>query len=283
MNLYSLADFKVFCIFQISGGFTDQLIERGFTIFEAVHNFYKGTLTSYMNNVVQVDNTVDTELFKKMVGVWINNMVKRRKVLGPPLSARMRDMLQKKAYILIRSYSIVPKEVSDKVQFNRLFPDAVEQDAVKIIHEKAKDIKVEVDQEMMNFLNIDDKNWLPNMSSQSRSGEEGNEPFVDYPGNVMILEKVKISGKNKASVSATLCGIPRIKPLVHMDVWSNEQLESNHCCKVVVDDRRLIRGNRIMLYIINTSDEDVVLPPRYVVRFHRWYNNIKVLFSLCLL
>ena len=259
------------------------MIERGFTIFEAVHNFYKGTLTSYMNNVVQVDNTVDTELFKKMVGVWINNMVKRRKVLGPPLSARMRDMLQKKAYILIRSYSIVPKEVSDKVQFNRLFPDAVEQDAVKIIHEKAKDIKVEVDQEMMNFLNIDDKNWLPNMSSQSRSGEEGNEPFVDYPGNVMILEKVKISGKNKASVSATLCGIPRIKPLVHMDVWSNEQLESNHCCKVVVDDRRLIRGNRIMLYIINTSDEDVVLPPRYVVRFHRWYNNIKVLFSLCLL
>ena len=95
-----------------------------------------------------------------------------------------RDMLQKKAYILIRSYSIVPKEISGKVQFNRLFPDQVEQDAVKIIHEKAKDIKVEVDQEMMSFLNIegDDKSWLPALSDLQRSGGEDSEPFIHYPG-----------------------------------------------------------------------------------------------------
>ena len=99
-----------------------------------------------------------------------------------------RDMLQKKAYILIRSYSIVPKEISGKVQFNRLFPDQVEQDAVKIIHEKAKDIKVEVDQEMMSFLNIegDDKSWLPALSDLQRSGGEDSEPFIHYPGKFVI-------------------------------------------------------------------------------------------------
>ena len=97
-------------------------------------------------------------------------------------------MLQKKAYILIRSYSIVPKEISGKVQFNRLFPDQVEQDAVKIIHEKAKDIKVEVDQEMMSFLNIegDDKSWLPALSDLQRSGGEDSEPFIHYPGKFVI-------------------------------------------------------------------------------------------------
>ena len=114
-------------------------------------------------------------------------MVKRRQVVGPPLSARMRDMLQKKAYILIRSYSIIPKEISIQVQFNRLFPDLVEQDAVKLIHEKSKDIKVEVDQEMMNFLNIDDKNWLEPLKSDERSGAEDSEPFIDYPGEFIFF------------------------------------------------------------------------------------------------
>ena len=118
--------------------------------------------------MVQGDDFVDKDLAIKMVGVWINNLVKRRKVLGPPLSARMRDMLQKKAYILIRSYSIVSREVSIKVQFNRLFPDTVEQEAVKIMHEKAKDMKVEVDQEMMNILNLDDKTWLPVSTATGR-------------------------------------------------------------------------------------------------------------------
>ena len=143
---------------------------------------------TYLNNVVQLENPFDTEFLKKMIGVWIGNMVKRRTVVGPPLSARMRDMLQKKAYILIRSYSIVPKEISVKVQFNRLFPDQVEQDAVKIIHEKAKDIKVEVDQEMMSFLNIegDDKSWLPALSDLQRSGGEDSEPFIHYPGKFVI-------------------------------------------------------------------------------------------------
>ena len=83
----------------------------------------------------------------------------------------------------------------------------------------------------------------------------------------MILEEVKIQSKMRASVSASLCGIPRIKPLVHMEIWSNEELMTVHCCKVIVDDRRLIRGNRIMLNIINTSDVDVVLPPRTLVAF----------------
>lgn len=167
---------------------TEDLINKGFTIFQAVHDFYKGTLMTYLNNVVQLENPFDTEFLKKMIGVWIGNMVKRRTVVGPPLSARMRDMLQKKAYILIRSYSIVPKEISVKVQFNRLFPDQVEQDAVKIIHEKAKDIKVEVDQEMMSFLNIegDDKSWLPALSDLQRSGGEDSEPFIHYPGKFVI-------------------------------------------------------------------------------------------------
>ena len=52
-----------------------------------------------------------------------------------------------------------------------------------------------------------------------------------------------------------------------MEIWSNEQLMTVHCCKVTVDDWRLIRGNRIMLNIINTSDVDVVLPPRTLVAF----------------
>ena len=48
---------------------TDLLIQKGFTIFQAVHEFYKGNLVAYMNNVVQVDNPFDTEFLKKMVGV----------------------------------------------------------------------------------------------------------------------------------------------------------------------------------------------------------------------
>ena len=35
----------------------------------------------------------------------------------------------------------------------------------------------------------------------------------------------------------------------------------------IFKNRRLIRGNRIMLNIINTSDVDVVLPPRTLVAF----------------
>ena len=83
----------------------------------------------------------------------------------------------------------------------------------------------------------------------------------------MILEECKIQGKAKVPVTASLCGIPRIKPLVHMEIWSNEQLKTDHFCQVLVDDRRLIRGNRIMLNIINTGDEEVVLPARTLVAF----------------
>jgi hypothetical protein len=88
-----------------------------------------------------------------------------------------------------------------------------------------------------------------------------------FPGNVMILEECKIQGKAKVPVTASLCGIPRIKPLVHMEIWSNEQLKTDKFCQVLVDDRRLIRGNRIMLNIINTGDEEVVLPARTLVAF----------------
>ena len=83
----------------------------------------------------------------------------------------------------------------------------------------------------------------------------------------MILEECKIQGKAKVPVTASLCGIPRIKPLVHMEIWSNEQLKTEKFCQVLVDDRRLIRGNRIMLNIINTGDEEVVLPARTLVAF----------------
>ena len=83
----------------------------------------------------------------------------------------------------------------------------------------------------------------------------------------MILEQMKIPSKAKVPVTASLCGIPRIKPLVHMDIWSNEQLKIENCCQVLVDDRRLIRGNRIMLNIINTGDGEVVLPARTLVAF----------------
>ena len=83
----------------------------------------------------------------------------------------------------------------------------------------------------------------------------------------MILEECKIQGKAKVPVTASLCGIPRIKPLVHMEIWSNEKLKTDNFCQVLVDDRRLIRGNRIMLNIINTGDEEVVLPARTLVAF----------------
>ena len=186
---------------------TDQLITNGFTIFDAVHHFYKGQLNQYLNNIVQNEDFNDKDLTNKMVGVWISNLVKRRKILGPPLSARLKDLCQKKAYILIRSYSIVEKKVSDKVQFNKAFPDAVEQEAVKIIHDKSKDVKVEFDTEMMQFLNIDEKNWLPPLKHQDERA--GNEVFVDVPGNVMILEEIKIEGKGRVQVTACLCGSPR--------------------------------------------------------------------------
>ena len=83
----------------------------------------------------------------------------------------------------------------------------------------------------------------------------------------MILEECKIQGKAKVPVTASLCGIPRIKPLVHMEIWFNEKLKTEKFCQVLVDDRRLIRGNRIMLNIINTGDEEVVLPAQTLVAF----------------
>ena len=55
--------------------------------------------------------------------------------------------------------------------------------------------------------------------------------------------------------------------LIIMEIWFNEKLKTEKFCQVLVDDRRLIRGNRIMLNIINTGDEEVVLPAQTLVAF----------------
>merc|ERR1719468_473129 len=83
----------------------------------------------------------------------------------------------------------------------------------------------------------------------------------------MILEEIKIEGKGRVQVTACLCGSPRIKPLVHMEVWANETFTDKTHCQVTVDDHRLIRGNRIMLVLINTSDDIVTLPASSCVAF----------------
>ena len=67
----------------------------------------KGTLMTYLNNVVQLENPFDTEFLKKMIGVWIGNMVKRRTVVGPPLSARTVSQRQV-SYL----FKLCPKNIS---------------------------------------------------------------------------------------------------------------------------------------------------------------------------
>lgn len=207
---------------EILNNFSDQLINNGFTIFDAVASFYQGTMTQYMNNVLASDDLVDKELTMKLVHTWVASIVKRRTILGPPLALRVRDLVQKKAYILIRSYSIVDIDKSKEVQWNKSFPPAIEQEAVKIIHDKSKDIKLEPDQEMMQFLNLDDSAYFPELKVVEGHGEE---PFIDHPGNVMLLESVKIAGKGRVQVRASLCGVPRIKPLAHMQIWANGSLD----------------------------------------------------------
>ena len=55
--------------------------------------------------------------------------------------------------------------------------------------------------------------------------------------------------------------------MVHMEVWANETFTDKTHCQVTVDDHRLIRGNRIMLVLINTSDDIVTLPASSCVAF----------------
>ena len=77
------------------------------------------------------------------------------------------------------------------------------------------------------------------LSSDDRCAAEESEPFVHFPGNVMILEEVKIQSKMRASVSASLCGIPRIKPLGS---------ESSSRSRIMLSDLKSSPGPQTELY-----------------------------------
>ncbi len=278
--------------------FTELLIGSGFSIFDGVQHFVKGTLGQYLNNVIQFDiyediedsNSdnvkkesenvktedaaepepedskaslfdrvnrttkkstketkgskdnhikclyIDKDLAQKMVALWIGNLVKRRDVLGPPLSLRVCDLLQKRTYVLIRSHTIVDKDVSKLVQWNKSFPATVEQDALRIIHFKGGEIKLEPDQEIMKMLDLNEqKTVVPSLDVEAEGGDEGSsiaekekEPFVNVPGNVMITKEVTIGGRMRVKITGVLCGVPRIKPLSHMKIWANPNLTQVH-------------------------------------------------------
>ena len=85
----------------------------------------------------------------------------------------------------------------------------------------------------------------------------GTEAFIDKFGSVMITQPLKIPAKMRVNVNATLCGVPRIRPLAQMKVMANKDLESRQC-RMIVEDHRLICGNQLLLSIINIQENEEV-------------------------
>lgn len=61
----------------------------------------------------------------------------------------------------------------------------------------------------------------------------------------------------RVNVNATLCGVPRIRPLAQMKIFANKDLEEKQC-RLIVQDHRLICGNQLLLSIVNIQDNEEV-------------------------
>ena len=239
---------------------SDHLMNSGLTLYGAVYHFFEGTLNTYLNSM-DANEIFEKDITAKLISIWISNLVKRRQVHGPPLNKKMRAALQRKVYVLIKSGLVVEKEVKEKAQFNVQFPHVANEEIALIKNrskpkDKENQIKEEseIDEEMLTFMNIDEnKDWTP-ILNQDMAGQEA---FIDMPGNVMITQPLKIPAKMRVNVNATLCGVPRIRPLAHMKIHANKDIEEKQC-RLIVQDHRLVCGNQLLLSIVNIQDNEEV-------------------------
>ena len=234
---------------------SDHLMNSGLTLYGAVYHFFDGTLNTYLNSM-DANPIFERDISTKLISIWISNLVKRRQVHGPPLNKKVKAALQRKVYVWIKSGLAVNKDIVEKVQFNVQFPNVAKEEIAQIVSDLNRGLKKEneIDEEMLTFMNIDEnKDWTPILNQDLA----GKEAFIDMPGNVMITQALKIPAKMRVNVNATLCGVPRIRPLAQMKIFANKDLEEKQC-RLIVQDHRLICGNQLLLSIVNIQDNEEV-------------------------